>query len=435
MSRHTIATALVALVFTLLAAPAQAMIHLSFGLYSSNKPTAMVKQFRPVLDIIEKRMTEMLGTRVKIRIQVAKDYPQGIEHLASGKVDFSRFGPASYVEAKRANSGLRILAMERVRGDKVFYGIIAVAKDSPINSMEDLHGRSFAFGNDQSTIGRYLSQLYLRNHGILSANLSRFDYLGRHDKVGTAVGAGHFEAGALNEATFAKLVAKGVPIRELARFPNVTKPWIAREGLPERLFAALRDALLATSDPILVKTLKADGFVPGGDTDYVEIRDAIEMNSKFFEAPTALASADPATSDSSAEDSLPAQAGDLDGSGVAAAGTPAVVADEPVLSADWQDGDIDVPGTRPLDKGVGWAEADIDIVVPATLPSFAPVVLGAPGPDDATAQKSAAESDPASAQEPDKAAESDPALDSRGVNAAASAFRPQPMVGDTVRIQ
>ena len=40
-------TLTVALVFTLLAAPAQAVIHLSFGLYSSNKPTAMVKQFRP----------------------------------------------------------------------------------------------------------------------------------------------------------------------------------------------------------------------------------------------------------------------------------------------------------------------------------------------------------------------------------------------------
>ena len=90
---------------------------------------------------------------------------------------------------KRANSGLRILAMERVGGDKVFYGIIAVAKDSPIDSVAQLRGRSFAFGNDQSTIGRYLSQQFLRSHGIYASDLSRFDYLERHDKVGTAVGA------------------------------------------------------------------------------------------------------------------------------------------------------------------------------------------------------------------------------------------------------
>jgi phosphonate transport system substrate-binding protein len=253
-------------------------------------------------------------------MQVAKDYSQGIEHLASGKVDFSRFGPASYIEAKKANSGLRILAMERVNGDKVFYGIIAVAKDNPIASVNELRGKSFAFGNDQSTIGRYLSQQFLRNNGIFSTDLSRYEYLGRHDAVGTAVGAHHFEAGALNESTFTKLVSKGVAIRELARFPNVTKPWIAREGLPPALFEAVRQALLNLSDPVLHKTLKVDGFVSGDDADYEDIRTAIEKNNLFFEGadsvtvvdakeptPTAIGveSARIAATDPSAQDPTP----------------------------------------------------------------------------------------------------------------------------------
>ena len=62
-------------------------------------------------------------------------------------------------------------------------------------------------------------------------------------KLGTAVGAGLFDAGALNESTFNKLVKKGVPIRELARFTNVTKPWIARAGLSDRIFNALQETL------------------------------------------------------------------------------------------------------------------------------------------------------------------------------------------------
>ena len=259
-----------------------AVEQLNFGVYTSNKPTAMVKKFKPILKAIEKHMSRTLGERVKIRIQVAKNYKQGVSHLASGKVDFSRFGPASYVEAKESNDGLEILALESKGGSKTSYGIICVANDSPIKSVKQLKGKTFAFGDKQSTIGRYLSQQYLAKHGIHAEKLSYFEYLGRHDKVGTAVGAGQFDAGALNESTFKKLRKKGVAIRAIARFPNVAKPWIARSGLPRELRSAIRQALFDMKDKKALKALKKDGFVPGNDEDYAIIRDAIKRNHEFF---------------------------------------------------------------------------------------------------------------------------------------------------------
>jgi len=259
-----------------------AVQNLSFGVYTSNKPTAMVKKFKPMLKAIEKDLEARLGEPVKIRIQVAKDYTQGIQHLATGKVDFSRFGPASYVEAKRTNPDLRILALESSKGEKVFYGIICVKDDSGISDVKQLAGKSFAFGDELSTIGRFLSQQYLVNHGIYSSSLSRFDYLDRHDKVGTSVGAGQFDAGALNEGTFKKLIKKDVPIRELARFPNVQKPWIARSGLSDRLYEAIRESLLEMENKRALASLKKDGFVEGDDSDFASIRDAIDNNAVFF---------------------------------------------------------------------------------------------------------------------------------------------------------
>jgi len=62
---------------------------------------------------------------------------------------------------------------------------------------------------------------------VFAKDLASYDYLGRHDKVGAAVAAGKYEAGALKESTFKKQIKKGKPLRELARFPNVTKLWIA----------------------------------------------------------------------------------------------------------------------------------------------------------------------------------------------------------------
>lgn len=260
-------------------------IRLNFGVYSSNKPTTMVRTFKPTLKALEASMSEKLQRRVDIRMQIAKDYDQGVADLIKGKVDFSRFGPASYIQAKSENEGLELLAMENKNGEKVFYGIIAVHKDSDINDIQSLKNRSFAFGDESSTIGRFLSQHFLVNQGIHSKDLSTFKYLGRHDKVGTAVGAGDYDAGALNESTFKKLVAAGEPIRELARFPNVTKPWIARNGLSPEVMQALQQSLYELKNPKTLKSLKADGFLPGTDLEYETVRLAMQDNQLFFDDP------------------------------------------------------------------------------------------------------------------------------------------------------
>lgn len=305
--RTTLALA-ATLLATSLAAPLQANeppLRLNFGVYSSNKPSAMVRVFKPVLRELEQRMGERLGRDVDIRMQIARDYERGITDLTEGRVDFSQFGPASYVEAKRSNPDLRILAMENEKNSRVFYGIIAVAADSDIESVDDLRGRSFAFGDEGSTIGRFLSQLYLEQHGIRAGNLSRYEYLGRHDKVGTAVAAGDFDAGALNEKTFKKLVEAGENLRELVRFPNVTKPWIARSGLDEEIFEVLQASLLEIDDATALAGLKVDGFFSGSDADYNDIRVAIEDNAAFFsepvkKAPVAAAPAPAPASDAAA---------------------------------------------------------------------------------------------------------------------------------------
>jgi phosphonate transport system substrate-binding protein len=237
---------------------------------------------RPSLNEIAKNASTVLGEPVEIRMHVVRSYEEGVELITSGRVDFARLGPVSYVIAKNANPGLSILATERKNGGKVFKGIIIVAKDSPIGDASQLRGKSFAFGNENSTIGRYLAQRFLIARGIRAADLSRYDYLGRHDKVGHAVGAGLFDAGSLKETTFNKLVAQGVPIRAIARFDSATKPWVVRANLPASIRNALQQALMMVEDGEAFKALRFDGFSHGRDSDYTAIRQAITENAKFF---------------------------------------------------------------------------------------------------------------------------------------------------------
>ncbi len=271
-----------ALLISMATTTALAEIQLNFGVYTSDKPTTMVRMFRPILNTLEQQLTEKLNEPTTIRLQVAKSYEQGIDDLTTGKVDFARMGPASYVRSKALNSDVQLLAMESKNKSKTFFGIICINENSSIKDISQLKGKSFAFGNEQSTIGRYLSQRLLTKQNIYASDLSHYDYLGRHDSVASAVGAGRFDAGALKESTFNKMKAKGVKIRELARFPNVTKPWIAKPQLNKRVALAIKTALLELNDPAVLTTIKKDGFIEAYDSDYEIIRQAIYDNRHFF---------------------------------------------------------------------------------------------------------------------------------------------------------
>jgi phosphate/phosphite/phosphonate ABC transporter binding protein len=280
-SRLVLQSAALALGLSLMPVGALAEIRLIFGTYAADKPTETVRAMKPFLNYLGQELSKRFSQDVMITTQIAVDYDKGIADLVNGEVDFARFGPASYVTAKDINAGIQILAMEAVNGQKTFKGIITVRQDSDIQDLADLRGRTFAFGNRLSTIGRYLAQKQLLDVGIDAGSLRSFDFLGRHDRVGTAVGKGDFDAGALKSSTFKKLLAKNVPLRAISSFDNVTKPWISRAGLDADMILALREVLLQVSDPQVLKSIKKSGFLPGDDTDYDVIREAILQSRAF----------------------------------------------------------------------------------------------------------------------------------------------------------
>ncbi len=281
MRRNLMASSLFAAFLGLSPAMAAAEIALRFGIYTSDKASEMVRQFRPLLNTLEQDLGARLGETVTISMQVAASYETGIADIVDGRVDFSRFGPASYVLATRANPGLHLLAAENNKGGKRFNGLIIVRADSPVRNVSELRGKRFAFGDPNSTIGRYLSQQQLLAAGINANELAGHDYLHRHDAVAKAVAAGDFDAGAVKSRTLAKALARGAPLRALVAFENMTKPWIARADLDPALLAALREVLLALRDPVALEALGKDGFFPAEDREYQFIRDAMLASEAF----------------------------------------------------------------------------------------------------------------------------------------------------------
>lgn len=264
------------------ATPAQALeqVELTFGVYATDLPTVVYRQFLPMLEIVQGELTRSLACPTSIELRIFKTYEAALDALVAGTVDFVRFGPSSYLLAKERKPEISLLAMEDNDGEKVFQGVIAVRANSPIKTLADLRGRKFAFGDENSTIGRYLAQLQLVKAGIAASDLAGHAFLGRHDKVFTAVEVGDFDAGAVKENTFDKMNKKGT-LRELVRFPNVTKPWVARAGLDPRVAAGLSQVLLGLKDGSKLKDVGITGFRAVKDADYDSIRLAMQAAEKF----------------------------------------------------------------------------------------------------------------------------------------------------------
>lgn len=251
---------------------------LKFGVYTSDKPSAMYKKFKPVLEYLEKDLLKK-GITKKIKLKIYPSYEKAIDGLVNSEYDFARFGPASYILAKEKNKNIKLLVMELSKNEKRFNGVFISKNDSQINNLSDLKNKKFAFGNDKSTIGRYLAQATLLENGINSKTLASYEYLGRHDKVALAVAKGDFNAGVVKESTFEKYKNRG--IKSIKKFENVTKPWLVRQNLPVEIYNALKESMLNLKDEKILKMFRTNKFVETSDEEYHFVRKGMNLSKKF----------------------------------------------------------------------------------------------------------------------------------------------------------
>jgi phosphonate transport system substrate-binding protein len=251
---------------------------LRFSTYATERPTEELRKMEPFRKAIELGLKDR-GINARIEVRIYPTYDDGLNAVVNGDSDVARLGPASYVSAKQRNPLLNLLAVEAHESKKHFLGVIVVTKDSPIRSVADLRGKRLAFGDPISTTGRFLPQAALVRAGLTAKDLSSFSYLGRHDKVIFAVANGGYDAGASNERTFEKY-AEERGLRILTAFPSPTQAWVARSGLDAETIKAIRNTLLELRGSAL-EYIDRNGFLPGNDSDYDELRHSMKIAKDF----------------------------------------------------------------------------------------------------------------------------------------------------------
>jgi len=204
-------------------------------------PNELMRIYTPFADYLARE----LG--MKVRFTPVIDYAATVEGLAAGKLDLVWYGGFTSVQAVRRTNGNATRLVLR-QEDAEFKSVFVARPGSAIKRLEDLKGKSFAFGSVSSTSGHLMPRYFLLQAGVTpEKDMKHVAFSGAHDATALWVESGKVDAGALNFLVWDKLVQqKKVDLSKVGVFyttpPYVDYVWTARgdldKGLQERITAA-----------------------------------------------------------------------------------------------------------------------------------------------------------------------------------------------------
>ena len=240
-------------------------------------PTELQRKFEPLGKYLSK------ATGLKVEFTPVTDYAASVEGLINRKIDMVWFGGFTFVQANVRSKGQVVPLVQRAEDEK--FRSVFITTVPGITKLEDLKGKTLAFGSESSTSGHLMPRSFLLGAKINpDTDLKRVAFSGAHDATVAAVAGGKVDAGALNISVWDKLVeAKKVDPRVVRVF--YTTPgyydynWTVRSDMSPALQKKITDAFLAldASTPEgkqILDLQRATKFVPTKTANYQAIEAA-----------------------------------------------------------------------------------------------------------------------------------------------------------------
>jgi phosphonate transport system substrate-binding protein len=252
---------------------------LRVSMIPTTDPSKAIREMQPLTDYLGKR------TGTKVEITIPTNYAAVVEALVNDQVDIAHLGGFTYVQASKRAGVVPLAQRER---DRNFHSNFVTRVASPIQSLADLKGHSFAFGDVNSTSGHLMPEFFMREASVEPDVIAKAVYTGGHDATLLAVANGKIDAGALDEAVFQRLTSGGKVDPATVRIFYTTPPfldyvWVARKALDPKLAQSVKEAFLAL-DPKdadqkakILDPLAATRYMPADDASYDKLRKAAQQ--------------------------------------------------------------------------------------------------------------------------------------------------------------
>ena len=268
-----IGTFLVTIIF--ISSQLKAAEELKFGSVAMDIPAVMHKRLKPITVYLSERLNMPVTLKLSPNMSVA------INDAAYGIVDLAYLTPVAYLKAHEKGNA-QIVAKTVTNGKASFQLMIVVKQDSPYKTVEDLIGKSFAFGDKKALLQRAA----VVGSGITLEQFSEYKFIGHYDNIARAVANDDFDAGILKDTMAYKWKDKG--LRILYSSPNLPPYNItASANVSKKLLLELKQAFLELDGKNpehlnIIKSLdkKYDGFADTNDHEYDVVRKLIEPFNK-----------------------------------------------------------------------------------------------------------------------------------------------------------
>ncbi len=254
-----------------------AALKLGVGMFQPDKDKNDAT-YRPMAQYLAQR----LGRPVELR---TVDSWEGLaKSLANGETDLALLGPWGYVLANH-ESGAQVVSTILYDGKPDYFAIIVTHPDSGIETVADLKGKTFAFGDKGSTSGYLIPLHYFAQQGIEPEKYFSKVLYTKHQAIETQVAAGQIDAGADYNRNRNAIIESGLIKPERSRIIWQSAPLpndafaVSRALAQDRAFVSLLQAALQDIGPLLKNNPGLlpphyTGFVSRDNGFYKPIRDA-----------------------------------------------------------------------------------------------------------------------------------------------------------------
>lgn len=240
---------------------------LQLGSVAMDIPAEMVKRLTPLTEYLSKK------TGITVHFRASANLGSAVEDLGMNNSQIAYLTPAAYIEAREKFDAIPLVTPLN-KGKSSFTLMIAVQKNSPIKSVSDLRGKTFAFGDKKAL----LQPAVVTGSGIKLEEFASYDYLNHYDNIAKAVINGDFDAGIIKDSIAEKFAEKGLRVIYTS-VPLPSYIFAVNKNLPPRTIAKLKKAMLAlkadTEEHKAILTAIEngyDGFEVAKDKDFDGIR-------------------------------------------------------------------------------------------------------------------------------------------------------------------
>lgn len=209
-----------------------------------------------------------------------KDYAGTMESMLGGNLDYAWFGSSGYagIYLEDPNAVVPVLTRMQPSGDTGYYSVMVTKKNSGIESLDDMRGKSLGFADPNSTSGYLIPSIELvEKVGDLDMFFSKTGFQGGHENGVLAVmngdvdaavtwvsGVGEWDEG-YSSGNLRKMVDKGI-----LNMDDIAQIWSSKlipNGpivMPKALPQEARDVMVGMKQWILKNDPKCNENIANG---------------------------------------------------------------------------------------------------------------------------------------------------------------------------